>query len=71
MMIDLPCKIGDTMWGIRRYQGVHIAQKGTVSQIYLTDDMLPVIVLKGVCRGLYGVKIFATKEDAENKILGG
>ena len=63
-LITLPCKIGDTVYGIRRYQD-RIVKSGTVSEMYFNQNMKLVIVIKNLCRGSWGENIFGTKEEAE------
>ena len=71
MLIDIPCKIGDEVWGIRLYYHTKQPIKGKVSEIYFIDEsMRPCIVVKGVCRGYWGEKIFATQDDAEKMLKG-
>lgn len=66
--VVLPCKIGDTVWAIRCYRGVLVPQQGRVSEMLFTDDMKLSIVVKHICRGEWGKKVFATKEDADSAI---
>lgn len=63
-----PLKIGDTAWAIRTYKGVKYAQKGIVNEMLYNKDMKLVIVVKNIARGLFGEKVFATKEDAEQAL---
>ena len=69
MKIDIPCKVGDTVWGIsfnRRY-----VSSGTVAEIYFnSEDMTPVIRVKKMCSGHWGVRIFATEEEAKEHLSG-
>ena len=62
----LPCKIGDVVWGIKKYNhnGRRVKQ-GIVQQMYFGDEMQLCISVKNVCRGIWGKNIFATKEEAE------
>lgn len=66
--VALPCKIGDIVWAIRCYRGVLVPQQGKVSEMLFTDDMKLSIVVKHICRGEWGDKVFATREDAERAI---
>lgn len=60
----LPCKIGDTLYGIRRfYNGMRVL-RGKVSEMYYGDEMRLCIVLKNACRGEFGKTIFLTREEA-------
>ena len=63
----LPCKIGDTVWGIRYHTGVPYIKQGTVSEMAYLDDMRLAIAVKFApkynTRGFWGVNIFATREE--------
>ena len=63
--VVLPCKVGDTVWGIRNYKGVNHPQQGKVDQMYYTNDMRLHIKIKHICIGEWGKKIFLTREEAE------
>ena len=63
-LITLPCKIGDTVYGIRRYQD-RIVKAGTVSEMFYNQDGELIIAIKNVCRGCWGRQIFGTLEEAE------
>ena len=64
-LIELPCKIGDTVYGIRRYQGVRKVQSGIVSEMYFSQKNRLIIVIKHICRGYWGENIFGSLEEAE------
>ena len=64
-LVELPCKIGDTVYGIRRYQGVRKVQSGIVSEMYFSQKNRLIIVIKHVCRGYWGENIFGSLEEAE------
>lgn len=64
-LVELPCKIGDTVWCIRNFHGHKHAQGGTVSEMYFARDMKLHIGVKYVGRGFWGENIFATREEAE------
>lgn len=68
MLIDVPCKIGDVVWGIRSYKGVPRAQCGFVSEMQFTKQMQLLITIKYVCLGRWGEKIFATQAECEAAI---
>ncbi len=61
----LPCKMGDEVWGIKSFNhdGKRV-KKGVVHQMFYGDDMRLCIAVKGVCRGVWGKKVFATEEEA-------
>lgn len=69
-LIELPCKIGDTVYGIRRFHGDRIVKSGTVSEMCFNQNMKLVIVIKNLCRGSWGEKIFGTYEEAEAALKG-
>ena len=71
-MVDIPCKIGDTVWILRRYHGIKHAKKGIVSEMQIipdrlsiTDEMKLLITVRGIARGYWGKEVFATYEEAE------
>lgn len=65
----LPCKIGDKAWGIRGYKSHGmIPRLGEVVAMEYSDTMKLVVTLKGVCRGIWGAKVFSTKAEAEAAI---
>lgn len=66
--VELPCKIGDTVWCIRNFHGHKHAQEGIVSEMNFTKAMKLQIVVKYVGRGQWGEKIFPTQEEAEAAI---
>ena len=68
-LIELPCKIGDTVYGIRRYKG-RIVKSGTVSEMFYNQDGELIIAIKNVCRGCWGKQIFGTREEAEAALKG-
>lgn len=68
-LITLPCKIGDTVYGIRRYKG-RIVKSGTVSEMFCNQYGELIIAIKNVCRGCWGKQIFATHEEAEAALKG-
>lgn len=63
--VQVPCKIGDTVFGIRNYRGKTHVQKGFVGEMFFTKDMKLMIVVKHICYGHWGEKVFATYEEAE------
>ena len=64
----LPCKVGDTMWGIRNWRGVKRPESAEVREMYFTEDMELVIVLRHLCRGIYGKQIFSSYEECEKAL---
>lgn len=67
---ELPCKVGDEVWAIKTYRyDKKIPHKGVVSEMYFIDKSMRLcIVVKGITRGEWGKKVFATKEDAERSL---
>ncbi len=68
---QLPCQIGDSVYAIRGWSGRQVVHRGEVSEMVFRegkDGMELVIAVRGICRGLWGEKIFGTKEDAENAL---
>lgn len=66
---DLPCKVGDTVWAIRKYKGVMHAQQGIVNSMYYLPDMTLHITVKHIARGTWGKAVFATQEECEQAII--
>ena len=64
----LPCKLGDTAWGIKRCNLGNVVKQGEVYQMYFGEDMRLCICVKNVCRGEWGVNVFGTKEAAEEAV---
>lgn len=65
----IPCKIGDTVWGLRRRNGIPIPIKGRVSEIFFVgSEMSLCITVAGVVRGSWGVNVFATEDEAKNAV---
>ena len=63
--VELPCKVGDTVWAIRDFKGIKHPQEGIVSEMYFTKEMKLHIVVKYVARGEFGKTVFLTREAAE------
>lgn len=67
----LPCQIGDTVYAIRGWSGRQVVHRGEVSEMVFRDGkngMELVIAVRGICRGLWGEKIFGTEEESENAL---
>lgn len=64
--VVLPCKIGDEMWGLTKYNGhTKKVKQGIVTEMYFGDDMRLCVSMKGVGRGEFGKTVFLTREEAE------
>ena len=69
MKIDIPCRVGDTVWGISHAGSHKLVYSGIVSEIYFPDEsMIPIIKVRKVCSGRWGEKVFATEEEAKNAV---
>lgn len=70
--IELPCKIGDMVWGIKKfnYETKQVKQ-GIVHMMFFGENMRLCICVKGACRGEWGKNVFATREEALAKMDGG
>jgi len=69
MTIDIPCRIGDTVWCIRNVRGIFVPMTGEVSEMAFDHDMKIVIVVKNVSRGTWGERVFATHDDAKAECI--
>lgn len=68
-VIELPCKIGDMVWGIKKFNHeTERVKQGIVHMMFFGEDMRLCICVKGVCRGEWGKNVFATKEEALAKM---
>lgn len=63
-MIYFPCKVGDEVWCLRNNKPV----KGVVTEIYFRDNMDMCIVVRRLCRGRWGERVFATEQEAQAAI---
>lgn len=65
MTVNLPCRVGDVVWGISRKFDRRYIGCGDVSEIYFSDkSMTPAIRVHRVCTGFWGVDVFATEREA-------
>ncbi len=63
-LVRVPLKIGDRAWAVRIQNRTPCAFHGVVSDISINENMRLVVSVKGIARGVYGEKIFSTREDA-------
>ena len=66
--VEIPCQIGDVVYGVKNTRGAYIAERGIVSEMYFVpcgDGMKLQILLKYICRGSFGESIFLTREECE------
>lgn len=69
MTVDLPCKVGDTAWGIDRKFERRYVKSGRVDEIYFADEtMTPAIRVHRVCTGFWGKDVFATEQEALDEL---
>lgn len=64
-LVELPCKIGDTVYGIRRFHGMRIVQSGIVSEMFFSQENRLIIVINHICRGYWGENIFGSFDEAK------
>lgn len=65
----IPCKIGDTAWGLCKRCGATRAVPGKISEIFFIGSAMQVcIVVSHVVRGTWGVNVFATEKEAQEAI---
>lgn len=66
---EVPCKMGDTVWGIARFHKDRpYVKQGIVHQMYFGEDMRLCICVKGVCRGQWGKNVFGSEAEAQAAI---
>ena len=71
--IELPCKIGDTVWFAKQYKCHRHPRQGVVSEMYFVkegDEMFLHVVVKSIGRGKWGERVFGTCEEAQAAIDG-
>lgn len=70
IITELPCRIGDKVWAIRRFNGgVLRACEGVVSAMqYINSDMVLSITVENTCRGEWGKVVFVGEEQAGAKL---
>lgn len=66
--VQLPCKVGDEVWCVRDTRVYNKPVKGVVSEIYFRDNMDMCIVVRHLCRGRWGERVFATEQEAQAAI---
>ena len=63
--VEVPCRMGDVVWGIARLsKGRVYVKQGVVYQMFFGEDMRLCICVKNVCRGEWGKNVFATEAEA-------
>lgn len=63
-----PCKVGDEVWCVRNTKVYNKPVKGVVTEIYFRDNMDMCIVVRRLCRGRWGERVFATEQEAQAAI---
>ena len=66
--VPIPCKVGDEVWCVRDTKAYQKPVKGVVSEIYFRDNMDMCIVVRRLCRGRWGERVFATEQEAQAAI---
>lgn len=66
--VPIPCKVGDEVWCLRDTRVYNKPVKGTVTEIYFRDNMDMCIVVRRLCRGRWGERVFATEQEAQAAI---
>lgn len=66
--VAIPCKVGDEVWCVRDARVYNKPVKGTVTEIYFRDKMDMCIVVRCLCRGRWGERVFATEQEAQAAI---
>ena len=70
MIKEIPCKIGDSVYMVRKYKGIPKILCGRVSQMfYVGEEMKLCIVVDKIGRGSWGNGIFKSYEDAERWLV--
>ncbi len=65
----IPCRIGDVVWVIKKYNGALVIRKGIVSEIFFVgSDMQVCIVVERLARGVWGETVFETESEALAKL---
>ena len=67
--LHIPCKIGDKVWAIKKYNGVYVTRQGVVSEMFFVGEKMELcIAVKSLARGTWGREVFPTKEEAERAL---
>lgn len=65
----LPCKIGDEVYGVREFKHCKRIYKGKVTQMYFVgEEMKLAIVVNHIVRGEWGKAVFASREEAHERL---
>lgn len=70
-LVVLPCKVGDTVFGICRY-GRHapFVAEGAVKEMYFANEDMRLCIVAKRFRGEWGKPVFGTREEAERALKG-
>ena len=70
MKLEIPCKIGDTVFAVRNYHVQKKVMSGKVSEMYFVgEEMTLCIVVKNIARGVWGKDVFGTSGEAEKALV--
>ena len=67
MTVEIPCRVGDSVWIIANRGGHEFARPARVIRIEIDDKLRPVIYTKGGF-GLWGDKVFPDKLSADSAL---
>ena len=67
--VNLPCKIGDTCWAVKRTAGGKRIFQTVVSEMYFDFHMNLIVVGRRVCRGHIGKDIFMGFQEAHEYLV--
>ena len=72
-MVELPCRIGDRLWGVRKIVAkdgkvTRYIKEGEVTQMLFTPEMDLMLVLRKIGHRKFGVDAFYTREEAEKAL---
>lgn len=63
--VKLPCRIGETVWGVSTYNKSQKVRLGVVSEMVFNSNMELIITVRGISRGRWGESVFSTEAEAK------
>ena len=70
-LVELPCKVGDTVWFVRRFGKSQCIKKADVHYISIDDRGEVFVSARRISGGYIGKTVFLTREEAEAALKGG
>ena len=67
--IHIPLIIGDMAFAVRRVGTTYVVMPGKVKEVFFSEKMELCYRLHRVARGIFGERIFKSKQAAEDKAL--